>query len=199
MWFLVALVWIALIAGIFWAYGRKRDRVVKAREKEMSALLAEAQLAARATANAPPGAGANAQPVVVANAISYTRKAKFLNKTDAWLYLLFRTGLPDHEIFANVALADVIDPAIAAPGIEREQIARRLAQTFLSIVVCNKQLEIIAGVLYPAPDASGAEVQRFAETGLRAAGIRVVPIDPAMLPRHHQLRALVYGDSQQVS
>ena len=47
--------------------------------------------------------------------------------------------------------------------------------------------------------ARNGEAQRFAETGLRAAGIRVVPIDPAMLPRHHQLRALVYGDAQQVS
>jgi hypothetical protein len=198
MWYFVALVWIALVAGIFWAYGRKRNRAVSERAKELSALISEAKTSARTAADTPqPGPATIAKPVVVASAETYARKSKLLGKSDAWLYFLFRTGLPDHEIFANVALSDIVDAAPAMNGFDREQIVRKLSQTFLNVVVCNKQLEIVAVVLYPNADTAGAAAQNYAESCLHAAGIRIVRIEPTALPRHHQVRALVYGDAAQ--
>jgi hypothetical protein len=195
MWYAFALIWIASVAGIFWAYGRKRRQASSARAKELTALLVEAKNAGRIPADgAPPGAAPVVKPVAAAQAETFTRRDRLLGKADAWLYLLFRTGLPDHEIFANVALSELLDPAPELRGIDREQRLRKLGQTFLNIVVCNKQLEIVAVVLYPAADAQAAEAQRYAEYCLGAAGIRLVRIDPAALPRHHQLRALVYAE-----
>ncbi len=196
MWIVVALIWIALVAGIFWVYGRNRRRAVSERTKELGALIAEAKIAARSPVDmASPGAAAVAKPVAATIAETFARKARLLGKADAWLYLLFRAGLPDHEIFANVALVEVIEPAPELRGYEREQRLRKLAQTFLNVVICNKQLEIIAVALYPPVDAQAAEAQLYAEYCVNAAGIRIVRIDPAALPRHHQVRSLVYGDT----
>lgn len=200
MWYVVALIWIALVAGIFWAYNRRRRAAVSTRTKELSALLLEAQTAKKAVAAAvaAPAAGEVINPAAT-TVTSYARRPKLLGKSDGWLYLLFRAGLPDHEVFANVALADVVEPAASLRGYDREQAARRLAQSIINVVVCNRQLEVVAAVMYPASEPAREEAQRFAEFCLRAAGIRIVQIDPAALPRHHQIRALVYGDTPSAS
>lgn len=196
MWFLIAVIWIAVVAGIFWAYGRKRKQAVSARAKELDALISAARNVT-ASASAPPVAAVApvVKSVAAASVDTYAKKPRLLDKAHALFYLVLRTGLPDHEIFANLSLADVIEPSAQLRGYEREQSIRKLAQSHLDFVVCNKQLEIVAVLLYTPADASGAEMRRHTETGLTAAGIRFVKIDPAALPRHSRVRALVYGDT----
>jgi hypothetical protein len=201
LWYLAVLIWIALVVGIFWAYGRKRGRVGSKRAAELSALIAEAKMNTRAAPDAQPVA---AEPVlhslVAAPTNRYCRRPRLLSQADALLYLLFRTGLPDHEVFANVTLADVIEPAPALRGFERDQLARKLAQHRLNVVICNKQLEVVAVVEFmpgAQADAAQAESLRYLESCLNAAGIRFVRVDAAALPRHHQVRALVFGETTQ--
>jgi hypothetical protein len=197
MWFLIALVWLALVAGIFWAYGKKRRRASSERAKELGALIAEAKLGARATPDPQPQPAAAAvattvPPVAAANSVM--RKPRLLVQSDALLYLLLRTGLPDHEVFANLTLADVVEPAAALRGYEREQIARKLALHRLSMVVCTKQLEIVAVVMSLA-NATAPDGDAYVEACLNGAGIRLVRVDATALPRHQQVRALVYGET----
>jgi hypothetical protein len=192
MWYVVALIWLALVAGIFWAYGRRRRQAVSARTRELSELIAEARQSARAPAPEP---GAAAVKTEAAAAERFARRGRLLDKADAWLYALFRAGLPDHEIFADIALARVVQPETELRGDDHHRRRQRLAQTALNVVVCNRQLEVVAVALYPARDAAEAEAQRYAEYCLAAAGVRLIRIDPSALPRHHQLRALVYGEA----
>ena len=190
MWYAVALFWVALVAGIFWAYGRRRRRSGLAREKEIGTLIAEARTVVRAPESvAAAGVSPPAVPKV-APAVTASRRARLLGQRETLLYLLFRAGLPDHEIFANLALSDVLEPATGLPGFEREQLARRFAQQRLDLVVCNKQLEIVAVIIARVEEGETA----FAASSLAAAGVRVVRIDPAAPPRHAQLRTLVYDE-----
>ena len=111
------------------------------------------------------------------------------------LYLLFRTGLPDHEVFANLTLGDIVEPAPLLRGFDREQVARRLSQQRLNLVVCTKQFEVVAVILLAeSPPAALTRDEGYVKACLNTAGIRLVRIDPAALPRHQQVRALVYGD-----
>lgn len=62
-------------------------------------------------------------------------------------------------------------------------------------VIRTKQLEGVAAVLIgnqAAPVDAQAGNARYAEECLQAAGIRLVRIDPATPPRHHEVRALIY-------
>jgi hypothetical protein len=116
----------------------------------------------------------------------FGRKRRLLPPPIALLYFVFRTGLPDHEIFAGVALDEVLD---IEAGL-REPLTRKISQQRrLDLVVCTKQLEVVAAVIVSAAD----DGEQFAGQCLQAAGVRVVRVDPAAPPRHHQVHALVYG------
>jgi uncharacterized protein DUF2726 len=105
---------------------------------------------------------------------------------------LLKTGLPDHEIFANVSLASVM--ALPASGGEREQQLRRLAPYQLDFVVCDKNMHIVAAVdLETAGGAEAAGIQQFKADYLKRAGVRLVRVNPAAMPRREQVRALVVG------
>lgn len=207
MWYLIGLACLALIGGMIWSYNKKREKREAERAMQAAELLAALQEGVRKPATntaadaATPVAAAPADtvPVAVVQAAAPApelgKKQRLLQQPKALLYYLFRTGLPDHEIFANLTLADVIDVAPIAQAYEREQKARRLAQLRLDFVVCTKQLEVVAAVVInnsAPPDTAQAENSRFIEESLRIAGIRLVRIDAAALPRHHQVRELVY-------
>jgi len=195
MWYVIVLIWLALVVGLVWAYRRKRERYAAARDKQLEALLSEAKLnlisgAANGAASQVAIAKVHSTPIP-----EFSKKQRLLPKAGALLYYVFRAGLPDHEIFANLTLADLIDIGPAIRGYEREQKLRRLAQQRLDLVICTKQLEVIAAVLIDkngAPDAAQAANTRIIEECLKTAGIRLVCINPAMPPRHQHVRNLIY-------
>ncbi|MEO7728829.1 MAG: DUF2726 domain-containing protein [Burkholderiales bacterium] len=188
MWYLAGLVWIVVMVFIVSRYTRRQRRRSTERATEMAALLVNLK------AN-PTAAIEGLEPTVgPAGAPAFNRKARLLPQPVALLYYVFRTGLPDHEIFAGMALSDVVDVASAPPGAQREQLMRRLAQQRVDLVVCNKQLEIVAAVIVNnSASAAAADGRQFATQCLQAAGIRAVSVDPAAPPRHHQVHALIYG------
>ncbi len=140
--------------------------------------------------NAPAAttAGAGAQRA------DFIRKPRLLSQADALLYMVFKAGLPDHAIFAGLTAADVVEFAPGSTGLVREQKLRRLAQQRVDFVLCTKRLEIVAVAICARElDAAAADDARFAEECLQAAGIRLLRVDPATLPRHQEVRELIYG------
>ncbi len=199
MWYLIGVVWIALITGIIWSFRRKKARRDAERARQFDALYADLKLSAATpaagervvpTAPAPPTAAA------AVAAPAYRSKARLLGSPHALLYRVFRAGLPDHEIFVNVALADAVEIADLPALHEREQRTRMLARLKLDLIVCSKQFEVLAAVMLTEGQARGAEDAenaRFIDQALRAAGIRVIAVGRDAIPRHHQVRALVFG------
>jgi len=120
----------------------------------------------------------------------------FLGQAEALFYYLLKAGLPGFEVFAGVSLARVV----GAPGNgrDREQQLRRLSQYQLDFVICDKSMRVVAVV--DVESAAGAETvgdQRFKSDILRQAGIRVVRVNPAALPRREQIRALISDEPPQ--
>lgn len=204
---MIGLIWVALIAGIVWSYRRKKAQRDAERATQFDVLYTDLKLNRGAAAPAPVvDAPAAALPVTTAPAPEsvgeYCRKPRLLGQPDALLYFLFRTGLPDHEILANVPLCDVVEVADSLRSFEREQKVRRLAQIRLDLVVCTRQLEVMAVVMISRDglqDAAQAENTRFAGQCLRTAGIRLIRVDRTALPRHHQVRDMVYGSAGQAN
>ena len=122
-----------------------------------------------------------------------TVRERFLGQHETLLYLLLKTGLPDYDIFASVSLAAIA--ALPASGAEREQQLRRLAPYQLAFVVCDKSMRVIAVVdIEAAGGAEAAGIQQFKADYLKRAGIRLVRVSPAAMPKRDQVRSLVVGD-----
>jgi len=131
-------------------------------------------------------------PAAVPAAGAAAVRERFLGQHETLLYLVLKTGLPDHEIFANVSLASVM--ALPAGGAEREQQLRRLAPYQLDFVVCDKSMHVVAVVdVETAGGADAAGIQQFKADYLKRAGIRLVRVNPAAMPRRDQVRALIVG------
>ena len=196
MWYVVGLIWVALIVGIVATYNRRQRRRNAEQAEKMAALLRDLKSNPNVEV-AKVGAATDAaavRPVAAAAGPAFSRKPRLLPQSTALLYYVFRTGLPDHEIFAGHTLADVLDIAAAPAGLQREQTLRKLAQTRLDLVVCSKQLEVVAVVMM-RDGAKGlhADDERFFVECLQTAGIRMLSVDPAAPPRHQQVRALIYS------
>jgi uncharacterized protein DUF2726 len=210
LWLLVLLVGASVAAYFVWDFRKK----VAAREVA-SARRFEQLVREQASGSAsPPPAGAPAPalratpaapsatpvpappsmpaPAAVPAAGAAAVRERFLGQHETLLYLLLKTGLPDHEIFANVSLASVM--ALPASGGEREQQLRRLAPYQLDFVVCNKSMHVVAVVdIETAGGADAAGIQQFKADYLKGAGIRLVRVNPAAMPRRDQVRGLVIG------
>lgn len=187
MLYVIGLAWIAVMIGIVVAYNRKQQERRAERERQMAAMLADIRANSRVPANASGATTAAAVP-------AFVKRQRLLSPAMTLHYYVFRTGLPDHEIFTGLVLHDIVDVPATPGGAQREILLRRLARQRLDLVVCNKQLEVVAAILMTTP-ASGAQNDdmQFASQCLKAAGVRVVSVDPATPPAHTEIRTLIYG------
>lgn len=191
MWYLIGLIWIALIAGLIALYNRRQRKRNAAQAEKMAALLADLKSGVAPAVEKGTAAAAQAAPAALAE---FRKKQRLLPQSTALVYYIFRTGLPDHEIFTGLTLADVLEPAAAASATERGRTSKLLTQR-LDLVVCTKQLDVVAGVVIGAgSDQARSGAADVIAPCLQAAGIRLVRVDPAAAPRHHQVRGLVYGE-----
>jgi uncharacterized protein DUF2726 len=204
-WILVLVGVVAGIAYSIWNYRKKSAAREAASQQRFAELLREQAAssgrpvpapAAPAPAPSPTpvshAAPAAAAPAPVPAPAAGAARERFLGQHETLLYLLLKTGLPDHEIFANVSLASVV--ALPATGSEREQQLRRLAPYHLDFVVCDKSMHIVAAVdMETAGGADAAGIHQFKADYLKRAGIRLVRVNPAAMPRREQVRALVVG------
>jgi hypothetical protein len=198
-WYLFLLAVAGGVAFAIWNYRRKAAASKAASEARFEQMF-KAKAAAGAASDLPvvsrPEAATRATPMVQAAASISPPKDRFLGQSETLIYYLLKTGVPDHEVFANTTLASVV----GAPGNgrDREQQVRRLSQYQLDFVICDKSMRVVAVVeVESAAGAGTAGDQSFKSDILRQAGIRVVRVNPAAPPRREQIRALIGGEPLQ--
>ena len=199
-WYLFLLLAAGIILFGVWSSRKQiaaREAASKARFERI--LRAPAQPAA-STESTPTAAAAFpsassvslAAPALVKAPAAAPARERFMGQAETLLYYLLKTGLPGYEVFANVTLASVI--GVSGGGHEREQQLRRLAQYRLDFVVCDKAMRIIAAVdVDSAAAAMGAREEQFKADCLKGAGVRLVRVKRAALPKRDQIPALVLG------
>lgn len=176
-----------------WSFRKKlaaREAASKARFERMlgpqrSHAAPSAESLSAATSTAEPAAAAKAPSATVVPG----PRERFLGQPATLIYYLMKAGMPEYEIFANVPLAAAV--GVPGSGPEREQLLRRLSQYQLDFVVCDKSMRIVAAVeMETVAGADAAGARQFKADCLKQAGVRLVRLDPAALPRRDQIRGL---------
>jgi len=221
-WLVVTIVVVIALAAYAVIATRRARRQQRERSQERSAamLLALHQEAARGKAqangaSARPGApvpqaqGSTAAPAPAAPVPQpprppaapepaplpavLARKPRLLTDTQRLLFLVLRTGLPDHVILANQRIVDLIDVPPDHPALERDPRLRDLARHQADFVVCTGTLEPVAAiVVYEAGSAPSPSEQTKIET-LREIGVRFLRFRADSLPRPNEIRGFVLG------
>ena len=157
----------------------KRDRDSARAQRDGSPGLPPAQPAMAPSANTPPtvAPSAAAPPAVRA-------RAAFLSGSAKLAFLVLKAGLPDHHVFAHTRVSDLMDGA-SVPG---------LANLPIDLLVCSKDLAIVAAVDLNSGTQSDALLAREKEQRLRGAGIRYLRFAPGDFPKPAEVRGLIYGE-----
>jgi len=125
----------------------------------------------------PPAAGA------VVAAAGVKARAAFLSGPAKLGFLVLKAGLPDHHVFAHTRVSDLVEGSNPSA----------LANLPIDLLVCNKDLAIVAAVDLNTGTQSDALLVREKEQRLRAAGIRYLHFEPGALPKPAEMRKLIYG------
>jgi Protein of unknown function (DUF2726) len=126
---------------------------------------------------------------------------KLLTERERSLYQSLLSLYPDHKLFVQVALSQLIDVDRRHP--ERESIRARYKQLVADFVLCRADLSIVAVI--ELDDRSHERADRQAADArknkvLADAGIRLVRIPAGPLPPEDSLRMLIdAGNDQQSS
>lgn len=201
-WYLFLLAVAGGIVFAIWNYRRKAAASKVASEARFEQMFkGRTQTPASPQPSSPAAApasesSASAKAPAAAPATPPAATQRFLGQAESLLYYLLKAGLPGFEVFAGVSLARVV--GAAGDGRDREQQLRRFSQYQLDFVICDKSMRVVAVV--DVESAAGAETAgdlRFKSDILRQAGIRVVRVNPAALPRREQIRVLISGEPPQ--
>jgi uncharacterized protein DUF2726 len=185
LWYLLLLVPVAAIAYVVWAY-RKRSAEREAASRERYASLAGIPPAAAGAARNEPAAPVVPSKPAITAAAPIARRERFLTQPETLLYYLLKAGLPEHEVFPRVSLALVIEstlPLAPADAWSSRQV--------LDFAICDKKMQVVAAVQIDGR-AARPEVEILGQR-LSAAGIRLVRVDPAVLPKREEVRGLMLG------
>jgi hypothetical protein len=142
----------------------------------------------KATGQAQPNA-ASAQPAAVP-AVPATvtpavkARAAFLSGPAKLAFLVLKAGLPDHHVFAHTRVSDLME-GTTVPA---------LANLPIDLLVCSKDLAIVAAVDLNSGTQSDALLAREKEQRLRGAGIRYLRFAPGAFPKPAEVRRLIYGE-----
>lgn len=182
---------VSVVIFFVWAYRKKMTHKASASQERYAQLLSASQKgAATGTGIAASAASAMLRP---ADAPGYSGKERLLSKSETLLFYVLRAGLPGHEIFTRLNLDAVVDTPRALQDYERELIRRRLTQHCLDFVVCDKTMKMVAAVEFEAETEAAA----FKAACLKSAGIRLVRINAAAIPKREDMHSLVYGGHPQ--
>ena len=142
----------------------------------------------RATGEAQPNPTA-AQPsaaatVATAAPAAVKARAAFLSGPAKLAFLVLKAGLPDHHVFAHTRVSDLMD-GTTVPA---------LANLPIDLLVCSKDLGIVAAVDLNSGTQSDALLAREKEQRLRSAGIKYLRLVPGAFPKPAEVRKLIYGE-----
>ena len=140
----------------------------------------------KATGQALPNP-ASAQPAAAPSAAAAAGAAKaraaFLSGPAKLAFLVLKAGLPDHHVFAHTRVSDLME-GTSVPA---------LANLPIDLLVCSKELGIVAAVDLNNGTQSDALLAREKEQRLRSLGIRYLRFAPGAFPRPADVRKLIYG------
>jgi hypothetical protein len=172
-WALFLLVPLLLVGGLLWQHQRKAARREREREERAALLLAASR--ARAAGGTHEG--------------PWIARAELLSPAETVLYYALKSALPDHEVFARVSLAALVEVAPHVSGAERAQRQRELARHELGFLVCDKSLRAVAAVdTQVAADALEPDLKARC---LAALGVPLLRLDPAVARGQEEIRELV--------
>jgi hypothetical protein len=201
VWYLLFFAAVVIVTGVFvWDYRRKaarrdaasRERFAQMFEAGPPAAAGTAPLAPAAPVAAPQPAPLTETPPV-APAVIYAARERLLSQPEKLIYLLLKTGLPDHEIFSKVPLTAVVQ--VPGMGYDHEQQLRRLSRQVLDFVVCDKGMKVVAALQLAPVGPEAVIAQRIRSECLKSAGIRLVTIESGALPKRSEVRAFVCGEA----
>lgn len=193
MW--VVLLFFLAVAGIVWVffrdYRQKTQKWEAASKERFDRIFAEQAVRAAMPAALQPAAAPAAAPVKPM-AIPARISERFLGQGETLAYYLLRTGIPDHVVFAKVPVESVIGPPSTGLSGGAWQ---RVAHQRMDFLVCDRNMRVAAviklrGAGMPAAEGRGHSAIEV----LRTAGVRVVEIDMADMPRREGIRKIVLGD-----
>lgn len=110
-------------------------------------------------------------------------RAAFLSGPAKLAFLVLKAGLPDHHVFAHTRVSDLMD-GTTVPA---------LANLPIDLLVCSKDLGIVAAVDLNSGTQSDALLAREKEQRLRSAGIKYLRLVPGAFPKPAEVRNLIYG------
>jgi hypothetical protein len=163
------------------AYRRDKTVVLNGQPAVAAPAAAMPAPAAAALPVTPSPATSPAPPPAMSPAGAKARAA-FLAGPTKLAFLVLKAGLPDHHVFAHTRMADLLD-ALTVPA---------LANLRVDLVVCTKELAIVAAVDLPNGAPTDALVEGEKAQRLSTAGIRYVRLEPGKFPKPAEVRALIY-------
>ena len=191
MW--VVLLFFLAIAGIIWVffrdYRQKTQKWEAASKARFDKIFAEQAVRAATTSAPVPSAAPAAAPAKPAPVPARVTE-RFLAQGETLAYLLLRTGIPDHVVFAKVPVESII----AAPGTGLAGGAwQRVAHQRVDFLVCDRSMHVTAVIKLRAGVHTEGQGPSAIEV-LRGAGVRIVEIDTAHMPHRDEIRKLVLGE-----
>ena len=133
------------------------------------------------TAAQPAAAAAVA---TAAPAAAVKARAAFLSGPAKLAFLVLKAGLRDHHVFAHTRVSDLMDGA-TVPA---------LANLTIDLLVCSKDLGIVAAVDLNSGTQSDALLAREKEQRLRSVGIKYLRLAPGAFPKPAEVRKWIYGE-----
>lgn len=192
LWYLLILAPFIAVPILWWAYRRRQA------ERERLASERWQQIVSKPAAADDNAVAASAQaPVAQSPQLQYRRRERLLDPSRTLMYYLLRSGLPDCEVLVQVSLDRLLAPAAEMSERTREKYLQGLAQHSIDFVVCDKAMQPLAAVELLEQEAPAAltSATDFSTQCLAHSGIRHVRIARTALPKRHEVRALVLGES----
>lgn len=128
---------------------------------------------------------------------SYEAKERLLSKHENLMRNILKAGLPGHEIFANVRLADIVRVQRKHRGNKNIWLYRNIAQYHVDFIVCDKETNIIAAIELDDPSHDTSDGERRdtkKDECMSAVGIKLIRIRVENMPKHTEIRNMVYGN-----
>jgi len=167
----------------------QRDKAAKSTAQPQLAVATAQTPAAVAPPTSMPAHAALAQPSPIRASVNSTpppqnwrSRPSFLETPSKLAYLLLKAGLPDHHVFANTRLSDLIETPADAP----------LGNLRVDLIVCTKELAIVAAIDVASNGAAQAPLQNDKTKCFDAAGIRYLRFATSAFPKPAEIRQLIY-------
>ena len=193
LYLLLIVIPVAVIAYLVWDHKRKaaeREAVSAGRLQQIFEPIEQVRTARN---DLSIGAASDNPVEATRNRAEYVRRERVLDPSRTLLYYLLRTALPDYVIFAQVALASVLEPSPQrAEHLRRETLASLDSRT-VDFLVSDRNMQPLAVVQIVATTQASAATPSL-ESLLAAAGVRYIVFDAASLPRKDAIRGIILGD-----